>query len=603
MPDLYNNDDTSREADRGQTVFNKGLDIATEPLKAKIREKAKEKISEFLSKEAIEAVSSALSGVITTLGSSILIVFALLCAIPLCLFSVKYLFSKSSIDITDSVANAISGAYYEATQDDSIRKTLNSSYGCKFNPEDVDRTSSGGYYYSTEGCEISVSFTPSVDIIAPSVSAYASAVNGTLSYYSDDAQDVIPGLIVDENRKPTGYDTESLPDLYSSEEWVEYKGLDERGMPKYVLSGKLLKRVEKQFKSDLANASSEEFAQNIKKDADTFFSLEGDLSLWEDNSIAPHRFTYYRDACYRIKDPVTGDKIHEKVSMRACEIGSDYYRTEQEPYYVNGYKGSVTIPIYYDLTEYKREELDGVITDLIECEERCVFDWEDGQLQGSDKCTEEEAGRAVNNALFTYYQSSLEFFDVDIVEASKYFGGSFGGVAARDAAISYQSDINWYAYAGTTAKYGSQIANYFWGHALYLRSKSLITGSTSNPKEGCTFFAQMWLYDVYGINQTNGSGGSGSGGNFADVLIAHHPDKFEYGRGPTGGGIVSMRYAGSKNGHVICIDETDKANNRIVYSEGNYDANGGVKIRIECTYEEFYKTFRGKMMTYANPKQ
>lgn len=613
---IYDNKDSLKDVNKGSDIVDRGTDIAASKLRDKLtdkyagnlKKKAVKVVEDFFDADIKLLINGALKGIGTTFGGVFIILLILLCVIPLCLFSVQYIFNKESEPIKDKVSQAIEYAYDQAKYDSAILSNINSRYGCKIDASGVTYNSDGSISFKSESCDITVNFTPSIDIIAPSVSAYASAVNGTLAYYNEDASKISSGAITDENGKVIGYDINELPDINDNSNYIEFKEIDENGLPIYEFSDTLIEYSENTLSNDLTNASTDEFADNIRRQADTFFSIESDIELWENNAIEPHRFTYTRDVCYLTKKKVyQGGKLvevdaHQRVSLSNCNRGNDAYTTEKEVYYVDGYMGTVTVPIYYDLTEFKREELDAIIDRLATSNSRCLFEYQDGKLSSSSTCNTEEAGIAVNNVLFNYYSTSLEYFNVDQFEASKYFGGSFGGVAGRDAAVTYQSGFNYLAYQGQTSKYGETVANLAWGHALYLRREGLISGSTSNPKSGCTLFAQMWLYDVYGINQSAGRGGSGHGGEFASVLVNNYPNMFEYGREPTGGGIASRRYAGSTYGHVICIDETDKANNRIVYSEGNYNGNGGVKIRIECTYEEFYRRFPNSVWTYANPK-
>lgn len=246
------------------------------------------------------------------------------------------------------------------------------------------------------------------------------------------------------------------------------------------------------------------------------------------------------------------------------------------------------------------------------------------ELQDSEQCTEYEAVSLVNNTIYNYYitavpsvpvydsetgkfsyapnpdTGTIAYFNADRDMLTRYYGGNFAGVDGRSAVVTYQQDIDYYTYANGSYRLGSPQANYFWGHARYLYDNGLIYGAYTNYQ--CTYFAQMWLYDVYGINQGIAGRGSGHGGNFASVLIDAYPDMFEWGKEPTGGGIASVGYAGDRYGHVICIDETDYANNRTTYSEGNYDSKGGIRIRITCTFEQFHDKWPGAIWRFANPK-
>ncbi|MBO7677452.1 MAG: hypothetical protein J6S49_08060, partial [Erysipelotrichaceae bacterium] len=80
----------------------------------------------------------------------------------------------------------------------------------------------------------------------------------------------------------------------------------------------------------------------------------------------------------------------------------------------------------------------------------------------------------------------------------------------------YRSDCNYYMYSGHFA--GSSIPGYrTWAHAYELDNSGLIHGAT--PGRWCTFFAQMWFYDVFGFN-SSGNIATGNGNTFASTVYA-----------------------------------------------------------------------------------
>lgn len=168
------------------------------------------------------------------------------------------------------------------------------------------------------------------------------------------------------------------------------------------------------------------------------------------------------------------------------------------------------------------------------------------------------------------------------------------------------SDSNYYMYSGHYAKY-SIPGNKAWSHAFSLRRRGLIYGADASYQ--CTFFAQMWFYDIYGYNST-GYGPSGNGEQFAmNVYLnsAYYDEEgnykhyFELGNKPATMGIVSI-YSSAQGGHVLCVDEVDYENNTITISEGNVTGIGDVRIRQTMSIDRFYALNPGYKV-YANPTQ
>ena len=165
----------------------------------------------------------------------------------------------------------------------------------------------------------------------------------------------------------------------------------------------------------------------------------------------------------------------------------------------------------------------------------------------------------------------------------------------------YHSDVNYYMYSGYYG-YGTIAANKAWSHGLDLFSRGLIYGS--DPYQ-CTFFAQMWFYDIYGFNST-GYGPSGNGDTFArrvyDINVYYDEDGnlqhyFKIDDHPETMGLVSIS---GRTPHVLCVDEVDYENGTITISDGN--VNGGADVRIRKTYtlQEFYAVNPG-YYTFVNP--
>ena len=169
---------------------------------------------------------------------------------------------------------------------------------------------------------------------------------------------------------------------------------------------------------------------------------------------------------------------------------------------------------------------------------------------------------------------------------------------------SYPEDTSLYGNSGHFSP-GSPVTTQAWNRAFSLYAQGLIYGADAARQ--CTFFAQMWFYDIYGMNSSRGP--TGSGGQFANTvysdLVYYDEDGnlqhyFELGDRPMTMGIVSVYSSSNPYGHVLCVDEVDYFNDTITISEGNVYGNGDCRIRQTMSLAEFYALNPGYKV-YANP--
>ena len=153
---------------------------------------------------------------------------------------------------------------------------------------------------------------------------------------------------------------------------------------------------------------------------------------------------------------------------------------------------------------------------------------------------------------------------------------------------------------------GNSVTYAVYNHAKYLFNNGCIHGTDIGY--WCTFFAQMWFYDVYSFN-SSGDNPSGDGFEFATTVYQTHTyyDKegnlchyFSLDDKPKAMGLVSTKYTYNESGHVLCVDEVDYTNNTITISDGNYDGEGGIRMHVTMSLEQFYSEM-GYQTVFVNP--
>ena len=171
----------------------------------------------------------------------------------------------------------------------------------------------------------------------------------------------------------------------------------------------------------------------------------------------------------------------------------------------------------------------------------------------------------------------------------------------------YHSDCNYYMYSGHYSG-GSVPGRRTLAHAYDLYNRGLIHGAT--PGRWCTFFAQMWFYDVFGFN-SSGNGATGNGNHFASTIYATavYRDEdgnlkhyFKYSDHPETMSIVSIYSSSLPEGHVLCVDEVDYENGTITISEANCHGVGDIRIRQTMSLSQFYANNRGYKV-YVTPTE
>lgn len=572
---------------------------------SQIEVKKGQELVEKAGKEAIWKTITALVGdgfmaLVSSVLLPLVIIIILLCIIPAVIFSSQYVFNDSvnaSQNIENNITEAVIDAYKTSISSYSTKSMivnqLNVKYSCNGTTDDLLQNDDGSYYYKTDRCEIIVNFTPDVNTVSRSIAAYVTAVDGTLTYYEDNPSKIDSHIVTNGEGNISGYDTSDLPDI---NDMSLYFDKSEDGNISASLAEGIKEYIQSSVNVTFMDGASEEYAEQIHHSSADFFRIEDDHSLWLGNTIQHARIPHKENVCYLIRDIQTDEGKREIVDYSYCENEDVHYQKEEETVYLYGYKGNVTIPVNYDATSYKKNELEALSEKLVSKGGRCIFNYNNETgFVGTDECNNEEADIAVSQVLYNYYASSLQYFGL---ADNDFYASYISGNPGYSGEAAYLGGLDYKLYAGKTYPINSAVGNMIWNHARNLHAQGKIHGSTTDPIGGCTFFAQMWFYDHYGYNQS-GNGPSGNGKQWAEILLETYPDKFERGSGPAPGGVVSIDYG--RYGHIVCIDAVDYEAGTVTYSEGNYDGKGSIRIMNTTSLADFFKKWKG-MYIYVNAK-
>lgn len=595
MPDTSQNKALSEFNQTGEQLGR----IAREGAKKAAKKAVKRKAANSAASTISAWVQQAISGLLASYGVPVVIALLVITILPLGIFAILYISNLDEMSlIKDPVTKSIYQSYndiisYQDTKR-AVSDNLNMHYGCDGTLRDV-KVDGQTLRYKTEKCDITVYFTPGRDDIVNTVSAYATAVDGTIDYFSDETVEKEQNVIMKDGQVE-GYDLHKLPDPTVKENYIVYSDkVDENGLRIPDTAPGL-----KEFTEKYEDVGEE--ADSMAKELDrinqerALFTFEKDYSNWRNNKIKAAKLPVTRRGCFMYNEE-TGE-FDIPAEETACIISDtpELYESRTETVHIDGHKGSITMPLYYSVTSYRQKDLDALSNTIVARGGKCILDGNDADYEGSGACTPEDADYLISTTLWGYYMSAGPYFAGDGFNANS-LGGSYGGVMGYSGTA--KSNFNYEIYAGKRYGYTSPVATMIWQRAIQMRRENKIHGSTTDPFGGCTLFAQMWFYDHYGFN-SSGNGSSGNGKSFAQKVINTYPDKFERGKSPAPGGLVSLQYG--QYGHVMCVDAVNYEDGTITISDANHTSSGGVRIMETMTLADFYTKWKA-VYVYANPKR
>ena len=490
---------------------------------------------------------------------------------------------KNSSDVAEmenNVESAVSVSYLNAKKDtkSDVVNYVNEKYGCDASKSDVVDGDNGSYTVSTDSCEINVYFTPNVNEIVGNISAYATAVNGTIEYLDEKT------------------------DIYHPEEQMfKTDSNGELALTDYGWN------VYKENSNEYTDSGSAAFAEIINENSSTFFVGEKETKRWDEWDFYMGNKSKEVDKCYLSYDnPDTNTSFSYEITCSE-QLRSEYenlkyytYEKRKETIQIPAQYGKITIPIYYDLSQYKDEELqDGI-----------------NYVEEQTKDSYMESASFVNSLLNEYYNNYYELLkNGESDNRNTYFQKLINDGVIMYVPISglsssfiqgepgYAGEIQVNGMDGTAIQIWNKIGN--------LRKQGVL--STYASRYNCTEFANYWFYCVYG----EGFVLRGDGNEMVTNLLNsdYGKEHFYQGSSPAPGAIYSIGSPNSEHGHVGCVDAVDFENQIITISEGNYGGgasgtiNTGIRIRKTMTFDEFYRYVRNtggsqsSWVMFANPKQ
>ena len=398
------NNSANNLSSAGKNIGKQALNHHAKPLKKKMAKKVGKGIKAG-AKAGAKAISSLVSsigaGLSGTVAVPITLVIIISATIPMSLINSEHLYDNGKEAIKSNVEKAIDESYSNAVLSNGTRDmvihNLNAEYGCGADGSNVSYNEDGSLNVNTETCSITVSFSDTGEDIATRVSAYTSAVNSTISQLSDELYKDNPNVVKDEEGNIEKYELpDDLPE-YSNANYIKNTGeYDEHGTPIYEMNEDTEEKVKAEFDNEYLNASGEDFADRIKKESSSFFEVEGELAYWRNNTIASYETTTKEKVCIRVEDG-------KEVDMQYCSTDAESieYEISKVEKTTTGYKGSVVVPIYFDITDFRKDDLEKIKEDVFG-KKVCALE------KGTTKCdTKQKVDTLVRTLINDYYRNGL----------------------------------------------------------------------------------------------------------------------------------------------------------------------------------------------------
>ena len=503
--------------------------------------------------------------------------------------------------------------------------------GLHFNPRaafDINKENDEATIETTY-CTVTFKFTPGLKDIAKLMLAYAQSVNGYLGDKTEKAREegepsenLEDDVLTEKQKENAEVDVEydkvfSYPDEESEEYIVDttyehgdtYDALGSENaindIVNYVKNQKLFGVANpERWKTDEWNIEPVE--KTIERPYCQVVEYKTVVDSSTGRGTVQKQFTGDQFLC-------DSDEAKSKTSFE--ENGNvDYYTFTY-------YRENVTflVPIAYDISGYKRDELDNValayskskqhinVEDMYKEGDSIISDYYTSYIDmfGLREIQDKLIDAVFNNTeLGDYYQELIASGQNPFTRAG-FFGFNeavvtgdcdFGEIGeVEPGAFPYEN----YVFPGG-GLYGYGIYTYsdqIWKHVSDLRASGSLHLSSSDLRQ-CTNFVNAWIYDHYdGLD-----GVSAAGYAMAQKYWETYPSVFERGDGPKAGGIISMY-----PNHVAVCEKIYEKNGETYYilSDGNIGDSHGVRIQWEISAKDFYNggPWGGWYgYTFANPK-
>lgn len=505
------------------------------------------------------------------------------------LFSPSTWFSKQTdLETIQSNTDAIIKEAYDANKKEVqsyVIAYVDTHYNCGANIYDVNEGTIDNET-SKNICKINIEYSPKYDESINKINAYASAVDGVLEYFKEEEYD-------------EEHDEENSNNIY------EYSMMSKEEREAYI----------ENTKADIDSSGSESTSQmndaylnSLKNSKDKIFHPELTSAKWQTNvNVTKNVIVGYeqKTVCdeYTVRECSDGNTYSVANCGHSMFVNDSRYRiaeatepgaictkSHQEddltrPIKKDIAEGNITIPMNYNATFYKQDELDALVPVVAE-------KYQIGNIDALDM---------INETISIYYQNYFDAYGL-----SENGDGTYAGINPiffEKGQQGWDGDFEESDYVGSYNKYRNLAERgsfeLIWNH---------IKNMLGTESRQCSTLTSAWAIDAYG-DEIYGDGQN---------MVA----KFVSNKGytlldtPAPGAIFSTSAYGKPGckwddndrscnpyGHTGIVLSVHSDINKVTILEANYDRNGSLRIK-DLDYDKFINCeyTQGKYIKFAIKK-
>lgn len=524
---------------------------------------------------------------ILTAGLVLLLALFVLCAgalkiIPSNIFGYKGSeeeFKSNMERISEDVIEEVSDDYYALSRkaDEAVSNYLIDIRGFTGSDDetyiDIDevRENKGNFSWSKNGegeskmAEVEIALSPGPKEMKDVIMAYMIAINGTISNFTKEQRSY----------------------SYSMKEYL-------KDNPGYI---DRMDELSSDFKSS-------DFVEAVKLFGNDMFFIDADENKWIDEVKEETLERVYMETrtknCskddYNLQE--CGPIVLSEIDGSVISYGSRTYEEKVHEEFV-GPKGRITVPVRYNLSAYRRNELDSIIewylNPPIDDELNCISS---GGSYENESCsfnmTIDEIWEILNEQTNIYFDTICSYYGIDTSALwfleSQMYGDLYNGIGGKIVygSLDYEGEFPYLDYLyGIYGEIDASRQEFavLWGHmADILRSHNKSIGIGQ-----CTGFVFARVYEATGLNIP-----MPDGNRMASAIVDEYADFYTLSRYPSPGAIGSCLLFN----HVFYVEAvTDEG---IYVSDGNADYKGSLRINRFYSWNDWAKSGLSKAV-YAVP--
>lgn len=524
---------------------------------------------------------------ILTAGLVLLLALFVLCAgalkiIPSNIFGYKGSeeeFKSDMEKISEDVIEEVSDDYYALSRkaDEAVSNYLIDIRGFTGSDNetytDIDevRENKGNFSWSKNGegeskmAEVEIALSPGPEEMKGVIMAYMIAINGTISNFTKEQRSY----------------------SYSMKEYL-------KDNPGHIDRMDVLS----------SDFKSSDFVEAVKLFGNDMFFIDADENKWIDEVKEETLERVYMETrtknCskddYNLQE--CGPIVLSEIDGSVISYGSRTYEEEVHEEFV-GPKGRITVPVRYNLSAYRRNELDSIIewylNPPIDDELNCISS---GGSYENESCSFDmaidEIWEILNEQTNIYFDTICSYYGIDTSALwfleSQMYGDLYNGIGGKIVygSLDYEGEFPYLDYLyGIYGEIDASRQEFavLWGHmADILRSHNKSIGIGQ-----CTGFVFARVYEATGLNIP-----MPDGNRMALAIVDEYADFYTLSRYPSPGAIGSCLLFN----HVFYVEAvTDEG---IYVSDGNADFKGSLRINRFYSWNDWTKSGLSKAV-YAVP--